>query len=481
MKKVKKVLKTNDQFKKDVIEKFGDKFNLDKVNYSGSHNKVTVICNHCGKEFEISATNLLSGKGCPYCAIEENAKKQRKTNEEIIEKIENKNHYDYDYSEIKFKNQHDDKCIIICHKKDKNGFEHGKFYKNLWHLYNGCGCPKCQREKEIKEAEKKFLALNKSKYELKIGSFESMKTYAIFIDENGNEFFEKPCNILHPNYISKIDKQLNKETNIIKHNIDLEKKLEADRKTKEENFIKKAQEMNGDKYDYGQVHYIKSSLPVKIYCNICGRIFEQTPNNHLRGSKCTFCVGKNRNTERFIEDYYRKYHTDLTFEKAEYINAHKKIIVTCPKHGDFEISPYHLLNGEGCPICKASKLEKRIKTFLDDNNINYIYQYNINWLGLQRLDFYLPDYKIAIECQGKQHFVENKFYFGANNGKENFQKTLDRDFCKFQKCKQNGVKLLYFYKKGLISKDILKEDKFNGIYEKNTFSDYNELLKAIKG
>ena len=33
MKKVKKVLKTNDQFKKDVIEKFGDKFNLDKVNY----------------------------------------------------------------------------------------------------------------------------------------------------------------------------------------------------------------------------------------------------------------------------------------------------------------------------------------------------------------------------------------------------------------------------------------------------------------
>ena len=34
MKKVKKVLKTNDQFKKDVIEKFGDKFNLDKVNYT---------------------------------------------------------------------------------------------------------------------------------------------------------------------------------------------------------------------------------------------------------------------------------------------------------------------------------------------------------------------------------------------------------------------------------------------------------------
>ena len=64
--------------KKDVIEKFGNKFNLEIVIYSGSHNKVTVICNRCGKEFKISATNLLSGKGCPYCAIEENAKNQRK-------------------------------------------------------------------------------------------------------------------------------------------------------------------------------------------------------------------------------------------------------------------------------------------------------------------------------------------------------------------------------------------------------------------
>ena len=32
------------------------------------------------------------------------------------------------------------------------------------------------------------------------------------------------------------------------------------------------------------------------------------------------------------------------------------------------------------------------------------------WLGGQSLDFYLPDYNIGIECQGIQHFKNDKMY-----------------------------------------------------------------------
>lgn len=48
-----------------------------------------------------------------------------------------------------------------------------------------------------------------------------------------------------------------------------------------EEFIKRAKEVHGDKYDYSFVEYVNSSTKVKIICPKHG-IFEQTPNKHLK-------------------------------------------------------------------------------------------------------------------------------------------------------------------------------------------------------
>jgi len=56
------------------------------------------------------------------------------------------------------------------------------------------------------------------------------------------------------------------------------------------------------------------------------------------------------------------------------------------------------------------------------------------------LDFYLPEYKIAIECQGRQHF-EPVLDFGGNKA---FEESLERDRRKLLLCKEHGVKLLYY-------------------------------------
>lgn len=56
------------------------------------------------------------------------------------------------------------------------------------------------------------------------------------------------------------------------------------------------------------------------------------------------------------------------------------------------------------------------------------------------MDFYLPTYNTAIECQGKQHF-ESVEYFG---GIEEFEKRKLRDKIKFQECIDNNVRLLYY-------------------------------------
>lgn len=93
-----------------------------------------------------------------------------------------------------------------------------------------------------------------------------------------------------------------------------------------------------------------------------------------------------------------------------------------------------------------------------------ISQYNPNWLGRQRIDFYIPRYNVAIECQGEQHFKPIE-YFG---GEENFQENIERDDRKRRLCEENGVRLLYFT-------DVRLEK-----YPYKVYADIKELIEEIK-
>ena len=70
------------------------------------------------------------------------------------------------------------------------------------------------------------------------------------------------------------------------------------------------------------------------------------------------------------------------------------------------------------------------------------------------MDFYLPDYNIAIECQGIQHF-EPCEYFG---GTEGFKKQIKRDKIKKELCNVNNIRLLFY-----CTKIIFNEDYYNNI------------------
>lgn len=69
------------------------------------------------------------------------------------------------------------------------------------------------------------------------------------------------------------------------------KKISESKKDTKQIFIKKAQKIHGDKYDYSLVEYMNSKTKIKIVCSKHG-IFEQTPNNHLKGSGCPACFKK---------------------------------------------------------------------------------------------------------------------------------------------------------------------------------------------
>ena len=90
-------------------------------------------------------------------------------------------------------------------------------------------------------------------------------------------------------------------------------------------------------------------------------------------------------------------------------------------------------------------MENMFERALIDNDIKYQSQKKFSWLGLQSLDFYLPEYNIAIECQGEQHFFPVDY---AGLGREWAEKQLiinqNRDKVKKELCEANGIKVLYF-------------------------------------
>lgn len=92
------------------------------------------------------------------------------------------------------------------------------------------------------------------------------------------------------------------------------------------------------------------------------------------------------------------------------------------------------------------------------------------------LDFYLPEYNVAIECQGRQHFESIDFFGGEKGLKE----TIERDKIKKELCEKNNIKLLYYSKLNIIFPyKVLTDEKelLNCIFE--TLNVKNEIIDTV--
>jgi very-short-patch-repair endonuclease len=88
-------------------------------------------------------------------------------------------------------------------------------------------------------------------------------------------------------------------------------------------------------------------------------------------------------------------------------------------------------------------LERTVSSLLSEKGIEFIPQCGRSvfaWLGGLSLDFYLPRYNVAIECQGGQHFAPIEHFGGIDN----YNDTVERDNRKRALCEENGVRLIYF-------------------------------------
>jgi len=240
-------------------------------------------------------------------------------------------------------------------------------------------------------------------------------------------------------------------------------------KKKTEDFIKESKKVHGNKYDYSKTDLNKKDEKgrVCIICPIHGE-FWQNPNDHsLYKHGCYLCANENngnvRNlgTEKFIRKAKKIHGNRYDYSKTEYKSFKKDVCIICPKHGEFWQKPKVHLRGGGCNKCKLSHIEEEIIILLEKNKIKYTFrERSLSWLNGLELDFYLPYCKLAIECQGIQHFIGSHFF-------EPIEVVKERDERKRKLCEENGIKLLYYSNLGIE-------------YPYEVFEDKEKLLEEIK-
>ena len=309
---------------------------------------------------------------CKECVSTENAELENQTieypklSEEEIEQIINEKYSDkdektktfirkalrkhgdrYDYSNVKYINNHS-KVIIICSK-------HGEFSQIPSNHLQYKGCSECGGNKKLttKEFIIKANEVHKfAKYDYSKVKYINATTKITIICLNHDkpyEFSQLPHDHLNGIGCPKCKS---------------EKLAELNKLTIEE-FIEKANKIHGlGTYDYSKVNYINNHTDVIIICSIHGE-FLQNPSNHLQGKGCPLCSWKKLSESRaltfeeFIEKA-NKIHKDEIYDysKVKYVNAQTKVMIICLNHNEPDEllqTPVNHLRGGGCPLCGIKK------------------------------------------------------------------------------------------------------------------------------
>lgn len=185
-----------------------------------------------------------------------------------------------------------------------------------------------------------------------------------------------------------------------------------------DNFVNEATNRYGDKYEYIE-GYRGVHQHINVKCNVCTYIFKTTPGDILQKDRreelCPNCLRiKQMDTckqrARLANADRYEYFND--FDNAWNVRDKIKILCKdCNQISEISISR-HIYDNQGCKNCaKYSKGERRIEKYLSNHNTLYIKEKKFSgcvYKSLLRFDFYLPNYNLCIEYDGRQHLCHLK-------------------------------------------------------------------------
>ncbi len=171
-------------------------------------------------------------------------------------------------------------------------------------------------------------------------------------------------------------------------------------------FIKRATEVYGDRFDYSKVVCTGFLKKVNIVCKQHGE-FEQSLLNHLRSEGCKGCAKEKRTktVETFIEEAIRVHGDRYDYNNSIYVNAKTKISIVCKIHGVFEQIPSTHLYGGGCEECGIVKrAEKKVSTTME--YIEKAIKVHGSTYDYSKSNYQGCDKKIEIGCSTHGYFLQ---------------------------------------------------------------------------
>jgi conserved hypothetical protein len=403
----------------------------------------------------------------------------KQTTQDFIEKARKVHGDKYDYSCTEYKGARynvDIRCKI-----------HGVFTQMATNHLGGKGCKECSRIKVAKDQTsnteefiKKARNVHGDKYDYSLVDYKNNRTQVEIICKIHGSFLQIPSGHLDGKGCKECGKEKSRE--------DTRSRIMLS----SDEFIKRANDIHKNLYDYSKIEYVDTKTKIKIVCKIHGSFF-QSPQKHMMGRGCPTC-GRERTTEHNFsntQDFTCKaklLHGDLfSYKKVDYKGADIKIEIICKKHGSFFQSPHNHLKGTGCPRCgvSASKFEIEIVNFIKTFYLGEIVTNSKDIIPPMELDIYVPSLNLAIEFNGS-YWHSEKF------------KPKDYHLLKYNLCKDKNIRLISiwewetlkdkekiknFIKNTIIEKIKLQARKFQikevSIKEQREFLKYNHLQGYI--
>ena len=455
-------------FLKEAKEIYGDYYDFSQVEWKNKSTPITIICPEHGP-FITTVVKFLDKKiGCPKCRRQNGKGKRGKlcSQEEVLERFHKVHGDRYDYSKVIYKGM-DKKVEIICPV-------HGPFWQTPFNHLKESGCSKCNKGQplNLEEFLKRAYILYGDLYDysmVKIGKNTKVRDIITIICKKHGPFEVSIYNFLYQNSTCPLCRE--------------EAVLEKRSKEFKE-FLQQAKEIHGDRYDYSKVVWKNKSTPVEITCKVHGS-FWQAPTIHLKGANCPKCVKEEHklNNEKFIEKA-RKIHGDkYDYSKVNYINSTTPVEIICPDHGSFWMTPKEHLRGNrgkgrGCPYCNEYSGETKIRTWLENQKIEFDRYKKYEALIYKRTmntDFYIESCNLAIEYQGHQHYHPVTYgRISLEQAQLNFEETIARDRIKEKYFSNSDIDLLCIHYKDynkideILQKIIIEKD-YNYLYNTNSY------------
>ena len=293
--------------------------------------------------------------------------------QEFIEKAKKIHNNKYDYSKVEYVNVKTKVCIICP--------EHGEFWQTPDSHINGkSGCPKCGGTERltIENFAKKACEVHSNKYDYSKVEYVNNQTKVCIVCPEHGEFWQTPMKHLVGRGCPKCGKESRREK----------------RRKSIEDFIKEANEIHRNKYDYSKVEYKSANEKVCIICPEHGE-FWITPSKHITSKRgCPKCSGYERyTTESWIQKACDVHSNKYDYSKVEYKSANEKVCIICPEHGEFWQTPSaHVNHLQGCPKCIGKifhTTESWIQKACDVHSNKYDYS---------KVEFINANEKVCIIC-----------------------------------------------------------------------------------